>query len=212
MVLAAYSYLIDRPSPRSTLPGGGDELVVSAWDGLAGGIDLDGEILIYDAVGAHCALSLADLLSSQGKQITVVTPDRHIGRTLGGQNSPVYLRNLYNQGVRLLTDRSLSSVRKEGNRLVATCRHAFARSHEEISADHVIVDLGTKSLNDVFADLVAGSRNLGEYDHEALVALQPQPMTANPDGTYQLFRIGDALSARDIHAAILDANRLCRAL
>jgi hypothetical protein len=34
-------------------------------------------------------------------------------------------------------------------------------------------------------------------------------VTRNPDGRYQLFRIGDAVSSRNIDAPILDALRLC---
>ena len=34
----------------------------------------------------------------------------------------------------------------------------------------------------------------------------------NPDGGYQLFRIGDAVAGRNVHAAMLDAARLCRAI
>jgi hypothetical protein len=33
---------------------------------------------------------------------------------------------------------------------------------------------------------------------------------SNPAGTYQLFRIGDAVSARNTHAAIYDALRLVK--
>ena len=35
-----------------------------------------------------------------------------------------------------------------------------------------------------------------------------QAVVANPDGRYQLFRIGDAVSSRNIHAAIYEARRL----
>ena len=198
--------------PRSELPDGGGELALSAWDVLAGGKLPDGEILIYDAVGAHCALSLADRLSAAGRVVTIVTPDRQLGRGLGGQNYPVYLRNLHNQGATILTDRALTGLRGEQGRRVASLRHAFARSHEEIAADVVIADLGTESLDELFHELTVDAFNFGEYDYEALVALSPQPPGANPGGRYQLFRVGDALSARDIHAAILDANRLCRVM
>ena len=198
--------------PRMQLKDGGGDHAISVWDALGGGIDLSGEILVYDAVGAHSALSLTDLLSSQGKSVTHVTPDRHIGRALGGQNYPVYLRNLHNQNVRILTDRALTEIRKTGDKSVARLRHAFARSHEDVSADIIVTDLGTESLADIFHELVPHSKNSGEYNYEALVALQPQPTTINPRCDYQLFRIGDALAARDIHAAILDANRLCRVL
>ena len=56
------------------------------------------------------------------------------------------------------------------------------------------------------------ARMVGEEHIEALTALAPQPVDANPTGAYALYRLGDAMAARDIHAAILDANRLCRVL
>ena len=198
--------------PRGELPGGGGDLAMNAWDALADDDLPDGEILIYDAVGAHCALSLADRLSADGREVTFVTPDRQPGRALGGQNYPVYLRNLHNQGAAIMTDRALTGLHTVQGRLRASLRHAFARSHEEVAADAVIVDLGTESLDELFHELAAGASNFGEYDHEALIALRSQPRDANPEGRYQLFRVGDALSARDIHAAILDANRLCRVI
>ena len=49
----------------------------------------------------------------------------------------------------------------------------------------------------------------GEVDHDALIAGRPQAITRNPDATFQLFRIGDAVASRSIHAAIYDALRLC---
>ena len=198
--------------PRAALPGGGGELALNAWDALADERLPDGDILVYDAVGAHCALSLADRLSASGRRVIFVTPDRQAGRGLGGQNYPVYLRNLHNQQANILTDRALTGIRREQGRLLASLRHAFARSEDTVAADVVIADLGTESLDELFQDLIEQSNNLGEYDHEALVALEPQPRDTNPDGRFQLFRIGDALSARDIHAAILDANRLCRVI
>jgi hypothetical protein len=35
---------------------------------------------------------------------------------------------------------------------------------------------------------------------------------ANDAGTYQLFRIGDAVASRNIHAAMYDARRIAMAL
>lgn len=40
----------------------------------------------------------------------------------------------------------------------------------------------------------------------------PQAIATHPAGAYQLFRIGDAVASRKIHAAILDAYRLMIAL
>jgi N-methyl-L-proline demethylase len=39
--------------------------------------------------------------------------------------------------------------------------------------------------------------------------LQEQAVVRNDEGRYQLFRIGDAVTSRNIHAAIFDALRLC---
>ena len=42
--------------------------------------------------------------------------------------------------------------------------------------------------------------------------MAPAELTTNPDGTYLLYRVGDAVSSRNIHAAIYDSLRLCKSL
>jgi len=196
--------------PETLLPLGGNDLALSVWDVLAGQSSTQGRILIHDAVGGHAALSLADSLSASGADVAFSTPDRHLGRAIGGQNVPVYIRDLTRSGVSVITDQALMGIQRDGNRLIALLRHAYTRELSKEPADSIIIDIGTKSLTEVFDELVVESRNFGEFDNEALVALEPQPDGANPSGSFLLFKIGDALAARDIHAAILDANRLCR--
>ena len=63
------------------------------------------------------------------------------------------------------------------------------------------------------ARLLAGAMALASpvpLCHAALIAGHPQSLTRNPDGAFQLFRIGDAVSARNTHAAIYDALRLVK--
>jgi hypothetical protein len=170
------------------------------------------DILLYDESGGHGALSTVDWLASNGARVEVVTPDRQIGRAIGGQNLPVYLRNLYRAAARLTPDHRLLSVRRDGNALVATLWNEFARERVERRAAQVVVDRCTRPADGPFQALKADSTNLGEVDVEALVSLASQPVSANPSGRYALFRVGDAVAARDIHAAILDANRLVRAI
>jgi hypothetical protein len=50
------------------------------------------------------------------------------------------------------------------------------------------------------------SGNLGAVDYDALIKGRPQPQTPG----FQLYRIGDAVEARNTHAAIYDALRLLR--
>ena len=53
---------------------------------------------------------------------------------------------------------------------------------------------------------------MGEVDYDALIAGEPQQVQKNPDGSFQLFRVGDAVSSRNTHAAIYDALRLMKDL
>lgn len=184
----------------------------NVWDALSGQFRADGETLIYDSVGEHAALSLADRLASEGVPVTFVTQDRLAGRGLGGQNSPVYLRNLENAGATIVTDRALVGVSASGNGLSAHLRHAFTRQTSERAFKTIIADFGTTPVTDLFEQLAPHSRNLGEIDPASMADLVPQVETQNPAGAFLLVRVGDALAPRDIHAAILDANRLARVI
>jgi hypothetical protein len=47
-------------------------------------------------------------------------------------------------------------------------------------------------------------------DYDALIAGHPQAVNGGPAQGFQLFRIGDAVEARNTHAAIYDALRLVK--
>jgi hypothetical protein len=66
--------------------------------------------------------------------------------------------------------------------------------------------------HELYFSLLPGSSNLGEVDQQALLDLRQQQVQRNAGGRYQLFRIGDAVASRNIHAAVFDAYRLCLAL
>ena len=67
-------------------------------------------------------------------------------------------------------------------------------------------------LDELYEALKPGSRNGGEVDHAALLGGRPQAVVRNTSGTLQLFRIGDAVASRNIHAAVFDALRLAKDL
>jgi hypothetical protein len=56
------------------------------------------------------------------------------------------------------------------------------------------------------------SRNLGAVNYDALIRRQPPLRVRNDEGRFDLIRIGDAVSSRNIHAAIYDALRYCSLL
>jgi 2,4-dienoyl-CoA reductase-like NADH-dependent reductase (Old Yellow Enzyme family) len=196
--------------PDTALPEGGGEFAATTWDVLSGNAPALGDVLIYDETGGHGGISTADFLAAQGARIELATPDHFAGLTIGGQNLPIYLRNLYRCSARLTPDHRLLSIRRDGNGLVATLWNDYARAREERHVAQVIVERCTLPADGPFKALKDRSRNLGEIDAEKMIAVEAQPEASNPNGAFSLFRIGDALASRDIHAAILDANRLCR--
>lgn len=196
--------------PNFDMPEGGEDLAVSSWDILSGGVKAAGEVLVYDEGGTHAALSLVDWLGSQSSKVEIVTPDRAIGRAIGGLNYPIYLRDLYKQGATMTPDCRLLGLRREGNQIIARFQNVYAREPIERRVQQVVIEQGTVPADGPYQALIERSRNLGEVNIEALVAGRPQRSQVNPDGRFMLFRIGDAVASRDIHAALLDANRLCR--
>jgi hypothetical protein len=74
-----------------------------------------------------------------------------------------------------------------------------------------VVNHGTLPLDDLYFALKPLSVNLGAVDYDALIEGQAQTLAGGPSG-FQLFRIGDAVEARNTHAAIYDALRLVKDL
>ena len=77
--------------------------------------------------------------------------------------------------------------------------------------DQIVVNHGTQPLADLYFELKPLSVNLGAVDYDALIEGRPQALGGGPAG-FQLFRIGDAVEARNTHAAIFDALRLVKSL
>jgi N-methyl-L-proline demethylase len=74
----------------------------------------------------------------------------------------------------------------------------------------IVVEHGAVPVDDLYFDLKPASVNRGEVDYGALIAGRPQTVNNNPGGRYRLFRIGDAVASRNIHAAVYDAIRLMK--
>lgn len=197
--------------PRRGLPGPGENLIKDTWDVMAGDVRLGGDVLVCDNNGTHAALDAAEYAANVGARVELVTPERAIGVDVGAMNVDPYMRVFAEHDVRLTPAFHLRSVRHgEAGRLVATLWSEYADLEVERVIDHVIVESGTTPVDDLYFDLVPDSSNLGEVDYQALTAMEPQTTHANPAGAFQLFRIGDAVTSRNIHAAIYDALRLCQ--
>lgn len=196
--------------PDTGFFGAGAELAVSGWDVLSGQVALSGEVLVYDGNGQHQGPTVAEHLARRGVKVTFVVPDRMPAVELGATNSAQFMKALYENGVAFVPDLALKGVRREGNRLIGTFKNLYTERSEERETAHLVVEHGTLPAAEVYFELKAASKNHGQTDIEALLAGRPQETVHNPTGRFQLFRVGDAVASRNIHAAIYDSLRLCK--
>jgi 2,4-dienoyl-CoA reductase-like NADH-dependent reductase (Old Yellow Enzyme family) len=190
----------------------GAHLVSDGWDVLSGSFRAKGDVLLYDDNGQHPGLDAAEVLARTGANIEFVTPERILAPDVGGVNYPGYFKVFAEHDVRITLNERLTAVRRKGGRLEVDLYNEYARATRQRIVDRVVVEHGTLPSDELYFSLVPGSSNRGEVDQQALLDLRPQEVRRNPDGRYQLYRIGDAVASRNIHAAVYDAFRLCLAL
>lgn len=190
----------------------GSELVVEGWELLAGAAKPKASVLLYDDNGGHAGLDVAHALLRGGANVEYVTPERTLAPDLGGINYPPYARALAHAQTRITLLHTLEAVETHPEGLVATLYSEHADERFERVVDQVVVEAGTAPNDELYHELVAGSVNGGEVDYGALLELRPQQVRSNHDGQYELYRVGDAVSSRNVHAAIYDSFRLCLAI
>ncbi|OED50190.1 N-methylproline demethylase [Rhodobacteraceae bacterium (ex Bugula neritina AB1)] len=192
------------------IPGG--HLITSSWEVLGGEARVSGEVLLLDEVGDHAALVCADVMARAGCSVTLATPDRMAGHDLGPTNSAVVLRDLARQGGVFENLLEPVSVAAAGHRKRVTLRHVLTGAQSERTVDHVVCEHGVVPAEDLYHALKPASRNLGQLDHQAMIAGCSPFAQTNPEGQFWLARAGDAVAGRNIHAAVYDALRLCKDL
>jgi len=189
----------------------GNDLTVSAWDILSGDVKPGSSVLLYDDAGDHTALQAAQVLAEAGARVEIMTPDRSFAPEVMGMNLVPYMRALQQRDTVFTVTYRLTGVERDGNQIRATVGSDYTALARQAVYDQVVVNHGTQPLAEIYFDLKPVSVNLGAVDYDALIAGRKQSMTGGPEG-FQLFRIGDAVEARNSHAAILDAFRLARVL
>jgi len=186
----------------------GDDLVVSSWDILAGDEQPGASVLLYDDSGSHVGMSAAEVIANTGVQLEVVSPERFISPDMGGLNFAGYMKALQPHDVRITGNTRLLSVHQHGNRLKAILSSDFAENwRDERIVDQVVVEHGTTPADELYFALKAHSKNLGAIAYDHLIDSGEIFPNSKPDGGYFLYRIGDAVASRNIHAAIYDALR-----
>jgi len=196
--------------PNTTFLAAGEDLAVTSWDILSGDAKPAGEVLLYDDNGGHPGLQAAELIAEAGSKLELVSPERFFAPEIGGLNHVPYARCFQEHGVTVTINRRVLSARRDGNRLSVRLGSDYTEQVEDRMVDQLVVEHGTLPLDDLYFALKDGAANRGAVDYDALIAGWPQQSAVNPAGAYRLYRIGDAVSSRNIHAAIYDALRLCK--
>jgi hypothetical protein len=198
--------------PHTEVLESGNDLVVSSWDLISGDVKPGKQVLVYDDAGDHAGLQAAEVAAQAGATVEIMTPDRSFAPDVMAMNLVPYMRSLQDKDVTFTVTYRLTSVERDGNRLKAVIGSDYMPLARSRHFDQVVINHGTLPLDELYFELRPQSSNLGQVDYDAFIAGKPQTLNGGPsDGSgFQLFRIGDAIAARNTHAAIYDALRLVK--
>ena len=196
--------------PHTEVLTAGNDLVVSAWDIISGDVKPGSNVLIFDDAGDHAGLQAAEVIANASAKVEIMTPDRSFAPEVMAMNLVPYMRSLQKLDVTFTVTFRLRAVEKSANHLVVHVGSDYGGVAKQRTVDQVVINHGTIPLDELYFELKPASTNLGELSHDLLIAGEAQSVVRNPGGKFQLFRIGDAVAARNTHAAIYDALRLLK--
>ena len=189
----------------------GEDLATSSWDILSGAVKPGRDVIVFDDNGAHPGLTVTEFIAKNGaSSVELITPERILGPEVGGTSFPPYFKEFALHGVKTTINLRLHAIERQGNRLLATFYDEYGDTFVTREADQIVIENGTQPLDELYFGLKEDSVNRGEIDIEAMINGRPQEIVTNADGRYRLWRIGDAVASRNIHAAVYDALRLMK--
>lgn len=190
----------------------GNQFLVSSWDIISGDVKPGRNVLVYDDAGDHAGLQAAEFIARSGARTEIMTPDRSFAPEVMGMNLVPYMRSLQQLDTTFTVTYRLKAVERQGDQLLATIGTDYSALTRTRLVDQVVVNHGTRPLDELYFDLKPLASNEGAVEYRDLIVGTPQTMASNPQGRFQLFRIGDAVASRNTHAAIYDALRLVKDL
>ncbi len=193
---------------EAAMPGG--DLCTSSWDILSGDTAPCARVLMWDEAGDHAGMLAAEVIASAGAALEVMNRDRSIAPDVMGMNLTPYLAALQPLDVRFTQGFELRSVSRDGNALTCEVGSDYTDRTFTRTVDQVVVNNATQPLDELYFALKARSRNKGAVDYDALADALPQPKMSGD--SFLLYRIGDAVASRNVHAAVFDGLRLAKDL
>ena len=188
----------------------GSDLIVSTWDILSGSVNIEDDVILYDDGGNYPGLQAAEMILDKALKLELVTPERFFSPDIGGMNFVPYGKNFYEKKVKISLTSRINSVFRNGNRLGVKICSDYSDKIFEKETSQVVIEHGTLPVDDLYFELKDQSKNLGEVNYKSLINGYNKEIIKNEKGNFFLFRVGDAISSRNIHAAIYDSLRICK--
>ena len=196
--------------PNTKILEEGSDLVSSTWDIISGNVNIQDDVILYDDNGSFPGLQAAEIIANKGSKLEIISPERFFSPEVGGMNYVPYAKNFIEKGVNITISKRLKRVKKRDNRLVVSVTSDYSDKIETKEISQVVVEHGTVPLDDLYFNLKKDSINQGVVDYKSLIRGGFNEIAKNPKGNYHLYRVGDAVSSRNIHAAIYDSLRICK--
>ncbi len=164
-------------------PGAHDPRVADVREVLAGTAEPEGRIVVYDDLGFHHATSVAELLADRGADVEIITPSMVVGQDLGVTlDQEQWWARADAKGITQTTDTIATTVADGELHLV---HHPTGRADTR-SLDWIVLSMQAAPA----ADLYFACRDAGR----------------------PVVRVGDAVTPRRAHAAVIDGQRVGAAL
>ena len=198
--------------PNTNILNEGSNYSCSTWDIISGNVSIEDDVILYDDNGSFPGLQAAEIIANKGSKLNIISPERFFSPEIGGMNYVPYARKFIEKNVKITINKRINKIKKRGNRLVISVGSDYSEKIENFETNQVVIEHGTIPLDDLYFDLKNNSYNQGSINYYSLIKGKLEHIKKNPEGKYYLYRVGDVISSRNIHAAIYDSLRICKNL
>ncbi len=196
--------------PNTKILESGNDYACSTWDIISGSVNIEDDVILFDDNGAYPGLQAAEAIIDKGSRLEIITPERFFSPEIGGLNYVAYAKNFIENDVKITLNKRIKSIQKDGNRLSAIIGSDYSNKLEKRKTSQIILEHGTLPNSELYFELKDESKNLGSIDYNSLIKGKLHKKIINKDGKYFLYRVGDSVASRNIHASIYDSLRICK--
>ncbi|MEE2031821.1 mycofactocin system FadH/OYE family oxidoreductase 2 [Rhodococcus chondri] len=155
--------------------------IVDVREVLEGRADPAGRVLVVDDLGFHEATSVAELLADRGCTVTVCTSGMIVGQDLGlTLDMDGWTRRAYSKGIRQITDTVIGEAADSGDTVEVSLVDHRTGDTRRCTVDAVVVATHQEPVDDLWKSL--------------------------SNSMFHVLRVGDAVTPRRAHAAILEGD------